>query len=367
LPSQSHIHAGQTLVVAFADQEPPNALLKAAGRGEIGGFILFARNLGSLNEVSELNRRLTLAAPADYPPWITLDQEGGRVARLGPPVVTLPPMRVLGSIAQPDLTFAAARLLGRQLKSLGFNLDLAPVVDVDTNPANPIIGDRSFSRDPAVVATHGLAFVQGLQQSGIAACAKHFPGHGDTEVDSHLALPVLAHADARLDKVELLPFRKVIPYAYAIMTAHILFKSIDARMPSSLSRPVLTGLLRQKLGFEGVIVSDAIEMKAIADHFGTEDATCLAIEAGCDALLLCEGPEQAWVAFEALVHRAERNAEFAGLLAQAAARSLASRRKLAAPLGEADGAVELEAMRETSRAFELELEAAKIGAPLATR
>lgn len=356
-------------MVGFADQEPPSQLLNATGRGEIGGFILFSRNLGNPSEVAELNRRLTSAAPAAYPPWITLDQEGGKVARLGPPVVTLPPMRVLGSIAQPDLTFAAAKLLGRQLKALGFNLDLAPVVDVDTNPENPIIGERSFGREPAVVATHGLAFVRGLQQSGVAACAKHFPGHGDTEVDSHLALPVLTHDNARLNEVELFPFRAVIPHVFAIMTAHILFRSIDARLPASLSRPVLTGLLRQKLGFQGVIFSDALEMKAIANHFGTEDAACLAIEAGCDALLLCEGPEQAWVAFEALVHRAERNAEFSGQLAQAAARSLASRRKLVVASEKAPAALDLETMRVQSRAFalELDLEAAKAGVPLTIR
>jgi beta-N-acetylhexosaminidase len=356
---QAHINAGQTLVVGFADQEPPRALLAAAGRGEIGGFILFSRNLGGLSDVVDLNRRLTKAAPAAYPPWVTLDQEGGRVARLGPPVVILPSMRALASLARPDLTRDAAVLLGQQLKSLGFNLNLAPVVDVDTNPDNPIIGDRSFSSDPAVVAAHGQAFILGLQTAGVAACAKHFPGHGDTSLDSHLDLPKVAHDRKRLNHVELVPYRAVIEDVLSIMTAHVVYETIDPRMPASLSRPVITGLLREQLGYRGVIISDAMEMKAISDHFGVEDAACLAIEAGCDALLLCQGPEQALSAFEALVHRAERNAEFSALLAQAAARSIATRKKLVAVLRQSEERFDPEVFRAQSRSFEFQIELAK--------
>jgi beta-N-acetylhexosaminidase len=267
-------------------------------------------------------------------------------------------MRRLAALGRPDLTREAAALLGQQLKRLGFNLNLAPVLDVDTNPDNPIIGDRSFSAEPEVVTLHGLAFIKGLQEAGVAACAKHFPGHGDTALDSHLTLPVVTHDLKRLDRVELAPFRAAMDQVLTVMTAHVLYPTIDPRMPASLSRPVIMGLLRQRLGFQGVVISDALEMKAIAEHYGTEDAVCLAIEAGCDALLLCAGVEQALEAYEALVRRAERNAEFSGVLAQAAARSLATRKKLLARSKPAASTVEPELFMAESRAFELKLEMA---------
>jgi beta-N-acetylhexosaminidase len=358
LSNQIRFNAGQTLVAGFNGQKPPRALVRAANQGELGGFILFASNIGTPREVLDLNRQLeALVLSAAHPPWITLDQEGGRVARLGPPVLKLPSMRQLGALGRPELTGEAALILGRQLKTLGFNLDLAPVLDVDTNPANPIIGDRSFSDDPEAVSAHGLAFIAGLQSVQVAACAKHFPGHGDTALDSHLTLPRVTHPFKRLETVELVPFRHVIEQVAAVMTAHVVYDAIDPRMPASLSRRVITGLLREGLGFRGVVVSDALEMKAISDHYGPQDAACLAIEAGCDALLLCEGPEQVEVAFEALVRRAERNAEFSGVLAQAAGRSLAMRKSLVRRGKGDEPPLDPASLEAESRAFELKLAA----------
>jgi beta-N-acetylhexosaminidase len=319
--------AGQALVAGFPAGDPPQALLEAASRGELGGFILFRRNLGDPTAVAELVARLVASCPADAPPFIGVDQEGGRVQRLGPPIVQLPPMRVLGEIDDPGLTEAAASLLGRQLCALGVNLDFAPVLDVDSNPNNPIIGDRSFGADPALVARHGMAFARGLQQAGVAACGKHFPGHGDTALDSHLALPRLAHAMERLERIELLPFRAAAAQLDTLMTAHIVFDALDPGTPATLSRATLHGLLREGIGFEGVIFSDDLEMKAISDHYGVAEAACDAVAAGCDALLICSQPELCLQAHAALVRRAEREPAFAARLLASAERSLAVRRK----------------------------------------
>jgi beta-N-acetylhexosaminidase len=317
--------AGQVIVAGFAAGEPPQALQALARQGELGGFILFRRNIGSPAEVVGLTARLASLAPSDLPLWIAVDQEGGRVARLGPPVLTLPPMRVLGQIDDLSLTQDAALTLGRQLALLGFNIDFAPVLDVDSNPANPVIGDRSFGPDPLFVIDHARAFAAGLMQAGIVACGKHFPGHGDTELDSHLALPRLTHDRLRLDEVELAPFVALCSELPAIMTAHVVFEAIDAECPATLSRKVIDGVLRVELGYAGLVFTDDLEMKAIADGYGVAAAACSAIEAGCDHVLICSNPELVLAAHAALLQKAEHDAAFAARLRAAAERSLAVR------------------------------------------
>ena len=317
--------AGQVLVAGFHGQEPPDTLLRACRAGELGGVILFARNLtGDVADVAALVERLTVAAPD--PLLVSIDQEGGRVQRLRAPVLQLPPMRVLGNIDDESLTRRAARALGEQLALLGITTDFAPVLDVDTNPLNPIIGDRSFSRDAAAVARHGLAFAAGLSDSGVAACGKHFPGHGDTEKDSHLDLPRIAHARDRLDAVELAPFRAARGKLPMIMTAHVVFDAIDPGVPATLSKKVITELLRGELAYDGVIVSDDLEMKAVADHFGVAESACAAIEAGCDVLLVCHSQERLDACREALALKASDDPVFARRLEEAADRHLALRR-----------------------------------------
>jgi beta-N-acetylhexosaminidase len=291
----------------------------------LGGFILFRRNLGTPAQIAELTGALTSLAPADRPLWMSIDQEGGRVARLGPPVLALPPMRVLGEIDDPALTRDAALVLGRQLRLLGFNLDFAPVLDVDTNPDNPVIGDRSFGREVERVIVHGRAFAAGLELAGVAACGKHFPGHGDTHVDSHLALPRLMHARERLDRVELAPFVALLGDLPNLMTAHVLFDALDAERPATLSPKVIRELLRGELGYRGVIWSDDLEMKAISEPYGVDEAACAAIAAGCDSVLICSNTEQVLAAQRALTLRAERDPDFAARLREAAMRSLAAR------------------------------------------
>jgi beta-N-acetylhexosaminidase len=319
--------AGQVLVAGFPGLTLPPELHTAAARGELGGFVLFRRNLGDPSQIGELTAGLAAAcAGAEAPPWVAVDQEGGRVQRLGRPVLPLPPMRSLGAIDDVALTERAAQVVGRQLAALGFNLDFAPVLDVDTYAESPIIGDRSFGTDAAKVTRHGRAFARGLEAAGVAACGKHYPGHGDAALDSHLALPRVAHDRARLDRVELAPFRELAAELSTLMTAHIVFDALDPERPATLSPKAIAELLRGELGFHGVIFSDDLEMKAIADHYGVEDAACAAIAAGCDAILVCSKPELCLRAHAALVKRAEGDAAFAARLADAAARNLAARR-----------------------------------------
>ncbi|HKU43062.1 MAG TPA: beta-N-acetylhexosaminidase [Polyangiales bacterium] len=327
IPQSLEAAAGQVLVVGYEGVEPPALLRDRAAAGALGGFILFRRNVGNPSEVAALTAGLRALFPPGLPPWIAIDQEGGRVARLGSPVVRLPAARVLGDLDDVALTLDAGALLGRQLGWLGINLDFAPVLDVATNPHNPVIGDRSFGADAARVIRHARAFAAGLAQSGITACGKHFPGHGDTAQDSHHTLPRLTHDEARLRQVELAPFAALAAELPCIMTAHVVFEAWDPGVPATLSARVVSGLLRDQLGFRGLVFSDDLEMKAIAGEYGLNEAACRAIDAGCDALLVCSKQDHVESAYAGLLRRAERDRAFAARLENAAARSLAARRE----------------------------------------
>ncbi len=318
--------AGQVLVAGFTGTEAPDDLLRPCAQGELGGVILFKRNLGAMHQIAALVARIVDAAPQDTPLLVAVDQEGGRVARLGEPVLKLPPMRALARLGDPKLTERAASLLGRQLKALGFTMDFAPVLDVDTNPANPVIGDRSFGATAERVIEQAFAFARGLHAGGVLSCGKHFPGHGDTDLDSHLALPRLGHDRARLDAVELAPFRAASGTIPALMTAHVVFEQLAAGIPATLSGRVISELLRGELGYQGLIISDDLEMKAIADHYGVEQAACLAIEAGCDTLLVCSRLDWVERARAALADRAGREPAFKRRLEAAAERSISLRK-----------------------------------------
>lgn len=313
-------NAGRVLIVGFPGRALPPEIAALAREGALGGVILFKRNLGTIEETAAVIDAIHDSYPSGVAPLVSIDQEGGRVARLGAPVVKLPPMRALGERDDAELTRRAARVLGAQLLALGIGVDFAPVLDVDTNPANPVIGDRSFGRDPETVIRHALAFSEGLQQAGVIPCGKHFPGHGDTDLDSHLALPRVAHDRSRLERVELAPFRAARGKLPTIMTAHVVFDAIDPSVPATLSRAVIEGVLRGELGYDGVIVSDDLEMKAVADRWGVADSAVRAIEAGCDALLVCATTERVLEAHDALVARARHDPTFAARLADAAAR-----------------------------------------------
>ncbi len=313
-------------MAGFPGREAPPAIVEATEAGHLGGILLFRRNFDTPAEAGRLATGLAGRAPADAPLLVGVDQEGGRVARLGAPVVRLPPMRALGDAGDPELCREAGRVLGRQLRALGFSIDFAPVLDVDSNPANPVIGDRAFGARPEDVARFALPFADGLHDAGVASCGKHFPGHGDTDLDSHLALPTLAHGRERLDAVELAPFRAAVGRLPSLMTAHVVFEALDPGVPATLSRRVVTDLLRGELGYGGVVISDDLEMKAVSARWGVVDAGLAAIDAGCDCLLVCSDVAALAALREALERRAERDARFADRLREAAERTLALRR-----------------------------------------
>lgn len=321
--------AGRVLCVGFPGRELPAVLAQRLRDDALGGVILFKRNVGTIDEVAALVSEVHAASPSRTP-LVAIDQEGGRVARLGAPIVKLPPMRRLAEQNDPALTERAGRVLGAQLAACGINVDFAPVLDVDTNPDNPIIGDRSFGRDAETVITHALAFARGLQASGVASCGKHFPGHGDTDLDSHLALPRIAHDRARLDRVELAPFRAARGVVPSIMTAHVVFDALDREVPATLSKRVITGLLREELGYDGVIVSDDLEMKAVFDRWGVAESAVRAIEAGCDLVLVCSRLDLVEEAASALATRAKADAAFLARLTEAASRVDAMRARFPA-------------------------------------
>jgi beta-N-acetylhexosaminidase len=226
------------------------------------------------------------------------------------PFTQWPAAATLGRSGDIALAERFARALAAELRAVGITLDYAPVLDVLTNPKNPVIGDRSISEKAVDAARLGAAIVRTLQAEGIAACGKHFPGHGDTQVDSHLELPIVEHPVERMRQVEFLPFKAAIDAGVAtVMTAHVLAPALDEKRPATLSHRVVTGLLRGELGFEGVILSDDLEMKAIAGEYAVPAAAVLAVEAGCDGVLICSGDHQTQAAaLEALVHAVETGA-----------------------------------------------------------
>ncbi|MBO8163460.1 MAG: glycoside hydrolase family 3 C-terminal domain-containing protein [Brevibacillus sp.] len=269
----------------------------------IGGVILFRENVVSTEQTVRLVDAYRQAAEK-YGLLISIDQEGGIVTRLQSGT-DMPGSMALGASRSPELAGKVGDVIGRELASLGFNLNLAPVLDVNNNPDNPVIGVRSFGENPQLVAELGIAYTKGLQQNGIAATAKHFPGHGDTAVDSHLGLPEVPHDKDRLAKVELYPFKQAIDAGIdAIMTAHVTFPQIDdtkvvsqkdgteIALPATLSPKVLTGLIRDELQFEGVLITDAMNMNAITEHFGPVDSAIRAVKAGVDIVLMPVGLEE---------------------------------------------------------------------------
>jgi beta-N-acetylhexosaminidase len=287
--------AGQLVLCGFPGIEPSEGLLRLIREKWIGGVIYFARNIRDVRQTAELSGQLQEAArEVGAPPlFLMVDQEGGMVARLVDGIALMPGAMALAAGSTPENALEAARICGEELRALGVNLNFAPVLDVNNNSRNPVIGVRSFGESPERVSLFGEATVRGLQGAGVVATAKHFPGHGDTEVDSHLDLPTVPHSRERIFQVEQQPFIRAIAAGVdSIMTSHVVFPAFEPdRLPVTLSYNVLTGLLRGELGFEGVIFTDCMEMKAISDHFGTVEASVMAIEAGADAVLVSHSLE----------------------------------------------------------------------------
>ena len=313
------IMIGSMLMLGFRGAELPqgDAFLEQVRSGHVGHIILFDRDVttgGERNIVSPQQLRqltATLRAVSPGPLLIAVDQEGGRVRRLKPQrgFADLPSAQSMGA-SQPDKTRTIARALGKELAGYGISVDLAPVADVNSNPANPAIGalERSFSPDPAKVAAHALAFGQGLAQQGVIPALKHFPGQGGAQKDSHLGLTDISRCwNARAD---LAPYAQAFAHGWPgmVMLGHLYHKGLDPQYPATLSRAVVTDLLRGRMGWQGVIISDDMQMKAITDHYGMEQAVLLAVNAGVDILLFgnnlywdADLPRKAFAALKGLV------------------------------------------------------------------
>src|SRR3954468_17788428 len=307
MPSTLRREIGQLLIAGFNGHQLSPELRALAREFGLGGVILFARNVADPEQVAELCYDAARLSP-QLPLWVSVDQEGGRVARLKAPFTEWPAMATLGRSGDVRLAERFARALASELKAVGITLDYAPVLDIHTNPKNPVIGDRALAEKAEEVARLGSAIVRALQAEGIAACGKHFPGHGDTSTDSHFELPLVEHPPDRIRRVECVPFQAAIEAGVAtIMTAHVLVPSLDERRPASLSRRIVFELLRNELHYEGVIISDDLEMKAVAAGYAVPEAAVMAIEAGRDAVLICSGDHAAQAAaLEALVHAVEQ-------------------------------------------------------------
>lgn len=281
---------GQCLMVGFEGTHPPREILRLVEEYGLGGVILFKRNITDPFQLAQLITTLQKKSTR-APLFIALDCEGGRVSRLPPPFTHFPPLSFIGTLNSVPLSYRVGEIMATELRAAGINMNLAPVLDVNTNPANPVIGDRSLGRDPLLVSRLGLAIIAGLQDNGVIACGKHFPGHGDTSTDSHRELPVSPHSLKRLQEVELRPFYHATQNGLAsIMTAHVLYPKLDAKQPATLSPKIVNGLLRQRLGFAGVVLTDDLAMEAITSHHTIQEAGLLALHAGCD-ILLCSPPD----------------------------------------------------------------------------
>jgi beta-N-acetylhexosaminidase len=268
----------------------------------VGGLILFGNNIESATQtVNFLNDMKTVNADNPFPLLLGVDEEGGSVTRMPDQVKSLPSSRSIGQLNDREVAFNVGTILGEQMKELGFNLDFAPVLDVNSNPNNPVIGDRSFGANPEIVTRLGIQTMKGIQSEGVISVMKHFPGHGDTGVDSHLELPKVDKSYEELTELELVPFKKAISEGADVsMIAHILLPKIDKSYPASMSKEVITGILREDLNFNGVVITDDLTMGAITEHYNVAEAAVQTVKAGGDLLLVAHNPNLVATVFDKL-------------------------------------------------------------------
>ncbi|MDQ2087119.1 beta-N-acetylhexosaminidase [Herbivorax sp. ANBcel31] len=296
---------GQLFIAAFRKNEQGNNLYfldeytkRQIKEFKLGGVILFSENINTIDQTTNLIDNIQ--SVSNIPMFISVDEEGGRVSRIGSNskmgITKLPSAQEIGETNNPDLAYQIGNKLGTELSSLGFNMNFAPVADVNTNPENPVIGDRAFGSNPQKVGIMVENIALGMQNQNVSAVLKHFPGHGDTSKDSHKGSVVIEHDIQRLHDIELVPFKKGISAGVdAIMTAHIIVPEVDSdKLPATLSKNILTDLLRKELEYDGLIITDALEMKAIKNHWNCSEASIMALKAGADILLMPDSLEEAY-------------------------------------------------------------------------
>lgn len=299
---------GQMLMIGFEGTQVNDQTSNFIQENHIGGVILFERNITDSKQLLNLNRELKElnADSQDIPLFISVDEEGGVVSRMPPKIVNLPDSKEIGDHNNSELAYQVGEAIGERVNAFGFNVTMAPVVDVNSNPDNPIIGKRAFGDNKEIVSKMGVEEMKGIQSKGIIPVIKHFPGHGDTDVDSHLGLPVVHNSLESIREMELVPFQKAIDHqADMTMVAHILLPEIDNEDPASLSKNVVTTMLREELGFNGVAITDDMTMGAILENYDIGDATVKAVQAGNDIVLVCHGDENKLKAVHSLTRAVE--------------------------------------------------------------
>ncbi len=295
---------GQMLIVGFDGFEPSQAVKDMIQNYHVGSVILFPRNVkDSMQLVSLINQLKAINEGNSLPLIISADQEGGKISRLPKDATHFPANLVWGKKNSTRLAYDVGKVTAVEMRAYGYNLNFAPVLDILSNPKNTVIGERALGTAPDVVSQLGVALMKGLKDGGVIPVIKHFPGHGDTVMDSHVDLPTLDHDMDRLRSFELIPFKRAIEEgADMVMVAHILFPNITReKVPASLSPEIITGVLRQELGFDGVVISDDMEMGAIQKHYSIEDAAVRAVLAGTDIVSICHTYEKQKQAFEAII------------------------------------------------------------------
>jgi len=301
---------GQKLIFGFHGETLSEEFIRLIKEYKIGNVILFRRNVRSAEQLRRLCTEIQtlIRAETGYPAFIVIDQEGGMVTRLPDDAVTVPGAMALAATGKAENARTASQITIRQLLGLGANFNMAPVLDVNNNPKNPVIGVRSFGDTAQQVIDFGVASLQPYENSGVLCCGKHFPGHGDTAVDSHLGIPMVDKTEEELEALELIPFRRAVEAGIpAIMISHMMFPKIgNDNVPCTMSRYFITELLKKKLGFEGLVLTDCMEMLAIQDHYGTPEGTVAAIKAGVDLAEISSSIHLLWGAAKMVNEAAER-------------------------------------------------------------
>mgnify|MGYP000870743181 FL=1 len=284
---------GQLLIVGIDGYNIDEKTIKMIQKYHIGGFILFNRNIQDANQtISLINSLKETNESNDISLFISLDEEGGRVTRLPHEFIKTPSSKKIGKKDDEIFTYEIGKTIGRNVKSLGFNLDFAPVLDIFSNPNNTVIGDRAFGTNPKIVWKHGIQLMNGIKSENIIPVIKHFPGHGDTTVDSHEDLPFIDKNLGQIENFELIPFKKAIEKgAEVIMVSHIMLPNIDEANPATLSEKIINNILREELGFDGVIITDDMTMGAIVKNYDIGDASVKSLKAGSDIILVCHDYE----------------------------------------------------------------------------
>ena len=284
---------GQLIIAGFEGQEINESLKKMISEYKIGGLIFFGRNIDDSQQTMRLIDQIKQENSSNpYPLFLSIDEEGGIVSRLPSDYRRLPTALKVGDKGNEELSMSYGELLGDRIKSLGFNLDFAPILDIYSNPDNTVIGDRAFGKDIEQVKINGVNVIEGIRSTGVIPSVKHFPGHGDTSVDSHSSLPKVEKTLEELEEFEFKPFEYAIEKDIEmIMVAHLLYPGIDAEFPSSMSHQMIEGILREEMNYKGVIICDDMTMNPIIDNYGVDEASLKFLQAGGDIVLICHGEE----------------------------------------------------------------------------